>query len=41
MQAIKEFENNDAIFDVTWSEHIPNLILSGCGDGVIKIFDIN
>ena len=34
-------EEHDAIFDCSWSETHENLLLSGCGDGEVKMWDIS
>ena len=34
------FDTKDALFDITWSEAHENQIVTGCGDGSVKLFDI-
>jgi len=41
MEVLRVFDEHDAIYDCAWSEFNRNLILSGCGDGEIKLWDIN
>jgi hypothetical protein len=33
-------EEHDAIFDCSWSESHENLLISGCGGGEAKMWDI-
>lgn len=33
-------QDHDAIFDCAWTEFDPNLIISGCGGGEIKLWNI-
>lgn len=37
----RRYDTQDAIFDTAWSEIHAEQILAGCGDGSIKLFDIN
>ncbi|KAL0255026.1 peroxisomal targeting signal 2 receptor [Diplodia seriata] len=39
--AEKWFDTQDSLFDTTWSEAHENQILTACGDGSIKLFDIS
>lgn len=41
IRAEKWYDTQDAIFDTAWSEIHAEQILAGCGDGSIKLFDIN
>lgn len=34
------FNTNDGIFDIAWSEANENQIISGCGDGSLKLWDV-
>jgi peroxin-7 len=34
------FDSRDGLYDCTWSEENENILLSGCGDGSLKIWDI-
>jgi peroxin-7 len=34
------FDTKDALFDIAWSESHENQIITGCGDGSVKLFDI-
>jgi peroxin-7 len=38
---VLRFDTKDALFDVTWSEAHENQIVTACGDGSIKLFDIS
>lgn len=35
------FDTQDSLFDSTWSESHENQLLTACGDGSVKLFDIN
>ncbi|KXJ92239.1 WD domain-containing protein [Microdochium bolleyi] len=37
----KTFDTNDAQYDVAWSEINENQLLAACGDGSIKLYDVN
>ncbi|CAG5184689.1 uncharacterized protein ALTATR162_LOCUS11033 [Alternaria atra] len=39
--AEKWFDTQDSLFDSTWSESHENQLLTACGDGSVKLFDIN
>lgn len=40
MKPVKVLEHKDAVFDCSWTEMNPKLIASGCGNGVILIWDV-
>uniref|UniRef100_A0A7S3LPS0 Peroxin-7 n=1 Tax=Aplanochytrium stocchinoi TaxID=215587 RepID=A0A7S3LPS0_9STRA len=40
MQIVRFFETNDAIFDCTWNEMNENQLASACGDGSVKLWDL-
>jgi peroxin-7 len=37
----RRFNTNDGIFDIAWSEANENQIVTGCGDGSLKLWDLN
>jgi hypothetical protein len=37
---VRIIEEHDAIFDCSWTEFDKNLIVSGCGDGEVKLWDV-
>lgn len=37
----KTFDTNDAQYDVAWSEINENQLIAACGDGSIKLYDVN
>lgn len=37
----KVFDTQDVVHDIAWSEQHENQILAGCGDGTVKLYDIN
>jgi peroxin-7 len=39
LEETRRFNTNDGIFDIAWSEANENHILTGCGDGSIKLWD--
>lgn len=41
LQMVKYFETQDGIFDISWSECNEFQIVVSCGDGSIKLFDMN
>ncbi|XXG98561.1 hypothetical protein Hte_004886 [Hypoxylon texense] len=41
VQVEKTFDTNDAQYDLAWSEINENQLLVACGDGSIKLYDIN
>ncbi|KAI1776844.1 peroxisomal targeting signal 2 receptor [Hypoxylon cercidicola] len=41
VQIEKTFDTNDAQYDLAWSEINENQLLVACGDGSIKLYDIN
>jgi peroxin-7 len=41
LEETRRFNTNDGIFDIAWSEANENQILTGCGDGSLKLWDIN
>ncbi|KAI1815472.1 WD repeat domain-containing protein [Poronia punctata] len=41
VQIIKTFDTNDAQYDLAWSEINENQLLAACGDGSIKLYDMN
>lgn len=34
------FDTNDALYDVAWSEINENQLVTACGDGSLKLFDL-
>lgn len=40
IQVEKYYDTNDALYDVAWSEINENQLLTACGDGSIKLFDL-
>mmetsp|Transcript_15477 Transcript_15477/g.18772 ORF Transcript_15477/g.18772 Transcript_15477/m.18772 type:complete len:340 (+) Transcript_15477:89-1108(+) len=40
MQLLRFFETNDAIYDCSWSELNQNQLVSACGDGSVKLWDM-
>jgi peroxin-7 len=40
MEVVRVFEEHDAIFDCAWSEGDVNHIISGCGDGEVRLWDV-
>ncbi|KAK7997181.1 hypothetical protein PG989_005221 [Apiospora arundinis] len=41
IQVEKTFDTNDAQYDLAWSEINENQLLAACGDGSIKLYDVN
>ncbi|KAI1349633.1 WD repeat domain-containing protein [Xylaria sp. FL0043] len=41
VQVEKTFDTNDAQYDLAWSEINENQLLAACGDGSIKLYDVN
>jgi len=41
LEETRRFNTNDGIFDLAWSETNENHILTGCGDGSLKLWDVN
>ncbi|RWA05043.1 hypothetical protein EKO27_g10061 [Xylaria grammica] len=41
VQIEKTFDTNDAQYDLAWSEINENQLLAACGDGSIKLYDVN
>ncbi|KAI0403925.1 WD repeat domain-containing protein [Xylaria palmicola] len=41
IQVEKTFDTNDAQYDLAWSELNENQLLVACGDGSVKLFDLN
>lgn len=41
VQIEKTFDTNDAQYDIAWSEINENQLLAACGDGSIKLYDVN
>lgn len=41
VQVEKTFDTNDALYDLSWSEINENQMVVACGDGSIKLFDLN
>ncbi|KAI2629446.1 WD repeat domain-containing protein [Xylaria nigripes] len=41
IQIEKTFDTNDAQYDLAWSEINENQLLAACGDGSIKLYDVN
>ncbi|KAI0529865.1 WD repeat domain-containing protein [Xylaria digitata] len=41
VQVEKTFDTNDAQYDLAWSEINENQLLVACGDGSIKLYDVN
>jgi peroxin-7 len=41
LKPVRIIEDHDAIFDCAWTEGDPNLIISGCGDGEVKLWRID
>ena len=35
------YDTQDAIYDTAWSELNENQVVVGCGDGSVKLFDLN
>jgi peroxin-7 len=35
------FETQDGLFDISWSEINEHQLITACGDGSIKLWDIN
>lgn len=40
LEETRRFNTNDGIFDIAWSEANENQILTGCGDGSLKLWDM-
>ncbi|KAI9852099.1 MAG: peroxisomal targeting signal 2 receptor [Thelocarpon superellum] len=38
--AVAAFDTQDSLFDLSWSERHENQLVTACGDGSIKLFDI-
>lgn len=38
MQIINQIPSPNAIFDISWSEQNPDLLVGACGDGNIRLF---
>lgn len=36
----RRFDTNDALYDLAWSEINENQLITACGDGSIKLFDL-
>jgi WD40 repeat protein len=41
MEVVRVIEEHDALFDCAWTESDTNLILSGCGDGEVCLWDVS
>ncbi|KAJ2965942.1 hypothetical protein NQ176_g10378 [Zarea fungicola] len=41
IQVEKTFDTNDALYDLAWSEINENQLITACGDGSLKLFDLN
>ncbi|KAI0159726.1 WD repeat domain-containing protein [Xylariaceae sp. FL1272] len=41
VQIEKTYDTNDAQYDLAWSEINENQLLAACGDGSIKLYDVN
>ncbi|KAI0388773.1 WD repeat domain-containing protein [Xylariaceae sp. FL0594] len=41
VQIMKTFDTNDAQYDLAWSEINENQLLTACGDGSVKLYDVN
>ncbi|CAG8976035.1 hypothetical protein HYALB_00007562 [Hymenoscyphus albidus] len=37
----KFYDTQDAVYDIAWSEANENQLLAACGDGTVKLFDVN
>ncbi|KAI6785131.1 uncharacterized protein J7T54_006773 [Emericellopsis cladophorae] len=40
IQVEKTFDTNDALYDLAWSEINENQLVTACGDGSLKLFDL-
>ncbi|MEW5298498.1 MAG: hypothetical protein WDW36_001613 [Sanguina aurantia] len=40
VQEVAGFDTNDGLFDCAWSEENENVLVTACGDGSIKIYDL-
>jgi len=40
VQVEKTFDTNDALYDLAWSEINENQLVTACGDGSLKLFDL-
>lgn len=41
LEETRRFNTNDGVFDIAWSEANENQVLAGCGDGSLKLYDVN
>ncbi len=41
LEETRRFNTNDGVFDIAWSEQNENHLITGCGDGSLKLWDLN